>query len=78
MKLLNMFYFLANKVKLNQKIRQIKFSWLKFFKNPNNLGHICGMWDTKLYGANLNRAYYDESTKFPRNFDPLSHNMQKL
>jgi len=33
---------------------------------------------TKLYGANLHRAYYDESTKFPRNFDPLSHNMQKL
>ncbi|MFN6002506.1 MAG: pentapeptide repeat-containing protein, partial [Dolichospermum sp.] len=33
---------------------------------------------TKFYGANLHGAYYDESTKFPRDFDPLSHNMQKL
>lgn len=33
---------------------------------------------TKLYGANLTGACYDDSTKFSRDFDPVSHNMKKL
>ncbi|MDP5338622.1 MAG: pentapeptide repeat-containing protein, partial [Nodularia sp. (in: cyanobacteria)] len=32
----------------------------------------------KFYGADLSGAYYDDSTRFSRGFDPKSRNMQKF
>ncbi len=31
--------------------------------------------NVKLYGANFSGAFYDESTRFARGFDPISQNM---
>ena len=33
---------------------------------------------TKLYGANLNGACYDDTTKFSRDFNPVSYKMRKV
>jgi uncharacterized protein YjbI with pentapeptide repeats len=34
--------------------------------------------NVKLYGANFTGAFYDQSTRFPRGFDPISKNMRLI
>ena len=50
MKLISVIFSIFGHIKLNltRKIREIKFIWLGFFKNINNLNHICGMWVLEL------------------------------